>query len=389
MEMSPSVMPAGLNPSRTMAKKKKSKAPPTFDQVMASIQATTDGVSFLPASEVATSYSLRRKFGIPKLDIGLRGGLPAGTLSQLFGPDGIGKDYLANKAIANVQNAYQEEAAVFIASFGYKMDRGAMYLAGVQMPGVPGEFNGQYDHLMNQVGQLVTLEVDDSTTSKFPAEAVLEGVLACVRSGRFQLGIINELPAAETSFHKRVSLLESARHASLASLIADFQRKFYNAMKAIPNNETTVLVINQVRANMNAQGPYSKKTSETGGFALKHLKAADIHLRHAGKIKNKKGDVVLGKEVAWQISKGKCGLSEGAEGSYDFLYYRGADILKDLIDLGQEYGIVTRAGPYYYIGDLKFLGLDKFKEYLQQDDNALAIEQAVYAAAELGHVRYT
>ena len=269
-----------------MAKKTVTTEGQSLDSVMAGLQAKLPGVVFRPASEVVTSYNLRRRFGIPRLDIGLRGGIPAGTLNQLFGPEGSGKDYLANRMIAEVQESYGDDAAIFIASFGYKMDRTAMLMAGVHMEpsaelaeqGITPDSPG-YEDLLVPKGKIYNLEVKKLVDEGHPAEAILEAVLACVECGKFQLGIINELPAAETGFHKKASLLDDARPASLASLMADFQRKYYNAMKVLPENDTTVMVINQVRANMGASGPYAKKTSETGGFALKHLKAADIHIK--------------------------------------------------------------------------------------------------------------
>jgi len=374
-------------------KKKRGSDPIPLDDVLEQIAAKTKGVKFRPADEVVTSYSLRRRFGIPRLDIGLRGGIPAGTLNQLFGPEGSGKDYLANRMIAEVQEAYGDEAAIFIASFGYKLDRTAMLMAGVHMEpsedlaslGITPD-DPQYKDQLVPKGKIINLELKEMTDEKHPAEAILEAVLACVECGRFQLGIINELPAAETGYHKQSSLLDTTRPAALASLMADFQRKFYNAMKVLPNNETTVMVINQVRANMSATGPYAKKTSETGGFALKHLKAADIHIRPIGTLKE--GPTVIGKDIGWKVQKGKCGLSEGAEGSFNFLYYMGADLIRDLVDAAVEYNLILRKGAYYYFGDQSFQGLNGLREYLSDKDIYDQLYTAVLAAAGLASIRY-
>ena len=380
-----------------MAKKKKAKpiSEQSLEEVMSGLAAKAPSITFRPASEVVTSYSLRRRFGIPRLDIGLRGGIPAGTLNQIFGPEGSGKDYLVNLMIAEVQRAYGDDAAVFIASFGYKMDRTAMLMAEVHMEPSP-ELAAQgitpdspgYEDLLVPKGQIYNLEVKKLAEEGHPAEAILEAVLACVECGKFQLGIINELPAAETGYHKRASLLDDARPASLASLLADFQRKYYNAMKVLPDNETTVMVINQVRANMGAQGPYAKKTSETGGFALKHLKAADIHIKPVGTLKNKAGTAILGKEIAWKVQKGKCGLSEGAEGKFQFHYYQGADRIRDLVEAAVEYNLMARGGAYYYYDDTKFLGMGNAREYFSDEEKFNTLYTAVLEAAGLKGIRY-
>jgi hypothetical protein len=296
--------------------------------------------------------------------------------------------------IAELQKTYGDDTKVFIASFGYKMDRTAMLLAGVHMAPTPdlAEMGITADHSrygpqIVQKGHITFLDLDQIDTQKHPAEAVLEAVLSCVRSGVFQLGIINELPAAETGYHKQASLLQDARVASLASLMADFQRKFYNAMKSKADNETTIMVINQVRANMRAQGPYSKQTSETGGFALKHLKAADVHIKPVGRVKNP-NDKVIGKEIGWKIEKGKCGLSEGAEGSFEYLYETGADIALDILKCAVQSNIMAQAGSYYYLADEKFQGKAAVKEYLSEPENLNAMYAAIMAANDLDKIRY-
>lgn len=46
------------------------------------------GAKILPIDEVRTPYGIRRRFGISSLDSAIAGGLPGGTLCQVFGPDG-------------------------------------------------------------------------------------------------------------------------------------------------------------------------------------------------------------------------------------------------------------------------------------------------------------
>lgn len=380
-----------------MAKKKKVRG--DKQSLIERLSAKTGGVKFQTAKEVVSPYSLRRPVGILSVDLSLRGGVPAGTVMQVYGPEGVGKDYIFNSMAAQVQENYGKDAKVFMSSFGYSWDRTAMLMAGMYLPYTPelADEGIDIDHpkyakFLKKRGDLINIEFDPEEFNPDddygPAEAILSGVIACVETGEFQLGVINELPAAETQWHADAELGDNSRVAALASLLADFQRKYYHAMKIIRNNETTLVVINQMRAKIGAT--HGKQTTEPCGFALKYLKAVDLHLNSWQRIKRE--DTVVGKMVDWEIAKGKCGLSEGGAGKYAFLFYEGADRLLDLLEVCVDLETVHKSGSWYSLPDGTRMGQgkDAVKAYLQErPDFVKELRAQAYELHGLGGIRLT
>ena len=50
------------------------------------------------------------------------------------------------------------------------------------------------------------------------------------------------------------------------------------------------------------------------------------------------------------------------------MFNRGYDLETDLIEAAMQFGIVTRAGAFYTLGDQKVQGRDKLRTYLLEND---------------------
>ena len=288
-------------------------------------------------SEVSAPFLTRLPTGILSLDLALKGGFPAGSMHQLFGPDGAGKDFLSNLIIAQIQKDYGEKANIAWMSFGYKPDIPFMEMCGID----------------TGVGNLMFIDIGSEEAMEQPAESLLTAMLDLIRSNKFQLMVINELGSGETKDNVKKGLHEDAKIATWASLMSTFCQKFYSAMRAPDEdnnpNKTCVLMINPVRANIDARSAKYFPYSQGGGYALKHAKAVDLHLRVGSTVKT--GGVKVGKEIKWKISKGKHGISEGAEGGYVFIFNQGVDILQDLVNTAKSLGLIKNSGPVYYVLD--------------------------------------
>lgn len=288
-------------------------------------------------AEVDAPFLTRLPTGILSLDLALKGGFPAGSMHQLFGPDGAGKDFLSNLVIAQLQRDYGEKANVAWMSFGYKPDVPFMEMCGIDV----------------DLGNLMFIDIGNEDALDQPAESLLTAMLDLIRSNKFQLMVINELGSGETKDNVKKGLHEDAKIATWASLMSTFCQKFYSAMRTPGEdgepNKTCVIMINPVRANIDARSAKYFPYSQGGGYALKHAKAVDLHLRAGSTIKT--GGEKVGKEIKWKISKGKHGISEGAEGGYTFMFNRGVDLIEDLANTAKSLGVIRSSGPVYYVLD--------------------------------------
>ncbi len=293
-------------------------------------------------TDIVAPFETRLATGILSLDIALKGGFPAGSMHQLFGPDGAGKDFLSNLVIAQLQKKHGDDTNIAWMSFGYKPDVAFMEMCGID----------------TDLGNFLVIDVGEGSEDH-PAESLLSTVIKFVESNKFHLIVVNELGSGETRDNVVKLLHEDAKIATWASLMSSFCQKFYSALRRPgpdgESNSTCVIMINPVRANIDARAAKYNPYNQGGGYALKHAKAVDLHLRPGGFIRAKQEKV--GKEIKWKISKGKHGISEGADGSYDFIFNRGVDLVADLAHVAKAYGVIRCSGPVYYILDYE----DKIK----------------------------
>lgn len=321
-------------------------------------------------ADVVTPYHIKYRTGIMSLDIALNGGFPAGTIVQLWGHKGVGKDYLSNLMLAAAQQDYGDEANLFWTSFGYKPDKPFMEMCGVVLEGL---------------GNLWFVDVDKKG-EVHPSEAMLSAALDIVKSNEFQIGVINELGSGETKENVKKKLHEEAKVATWASLMSDFCRKYYSVMRVVVEgvpNKTLIVMINPVRANMDSKTSRWQKHIQTSGEALQHAKAIDVELKHQKWIKEGEGEEAkkIGKVIKWRVIKGKHGISEGAEGSFSFYHGLGVDLEEDLVNVGRSYGLITAAGAWFSVpwSDKTIQGMAKVKASLRANPEARAeLETAIW-----------
>ena len=316
-------------------------------------------VEVVPIHQVIDPYHERLPTGVMSLDRALIGGIPGGTITQIFGPDGVGKDYLSQLIMASAQQQYGEEFNMFYVTFGYYPDKKFMRFSGVQLPFSDVELARQgidpskatVEQRGKQIGNILFIDIRQIGSDK-PAEYLMQTVLELVKSGDFHLGVINELASGETGSGVKKTLYENERVAAWPTLMSGFCRKFYSAVRyhqkegSLPNS-TRLLFLNPVRENIDMFS--FEKFSQPGGRAQKHAKVIDIHL--SPKKRKKKGTVQIGKYVKWRIAKGKLGIHEGDEGEWLFMFDKGIDLEEDLLRCAKAEGLV-KAGKLYTIHDV-------------------------------------
>jgi RecA/RadA recombinase len=342
-------------------KSKLQSGPDDLSNLIASVEADLGGAAKIQhLHDVRTPYGIRRPTGVADLDRELKGGFPAGTMNQVFGPDGSGKDLITNHIIAENQVVHGEKANAFWMSFGYKPDLPFMRMAGCKIAMSDDELRqagidpalATPEQRGVDVGNILFVDLGNIESMENPAETLLTAVIKLVRSNRFQVGVINELGSGETKDGVVKGLEEDQKVASWAGLMTTFIQKFYTAMRMPGDdlNETTIFMMLPVRANLNSFTSKFNPFSQPSGFALKHAKANDLHIKSGQVFRNAAGKI-LRKDINWKIAKGKLGISEGAEGTYQFVMGEGIDLLGGMVNTAKAFGIIHRHGTFYQILD--------------------------------------
>jgi hypothetical protein len=374
---------------------------------IAALKAKTrsDGRAIIMSTdEVEMAYFVRRPFDIVDLDIEIGGGLPAGTLNVIWGQAGVGKNFLVNRLIKNIQEDYGDEAAITFASCGYGYDKVWAIQHGVAAPLNPVELEA-YE---NQVGGLTDEQREACTRSigtfdlvypnyategvaDAPVESMLLGLLNVIRSGDYQLVVLDEANVPTTREDLNRDLAESDQVAALPRLIGRFIGRMLAALAEPapdggPNRTTVVLILESRDLISITATPGTQRQS--GGQAKNHIKAIDIRL--------KKGDPIsassktVGHQIEWKIDKGKIGAHEGGTGRYPFYFadsetVGGIDDVHVLANNAVKMGVIGISGSWYsYNGETNVAqGMGSLKAWIRDSGKFREIYDACLGVAKM------
>lgn len=433
-------MPIKSKLPKTPSKSSSEIPKPSVDELIdfAKAKCGKEGVVIRRAGELETRFDLRRPSGILSLDLACGGGLPPG-LCQIDGVEGVGKNLLMNYYFAKVQEIYGEDTAIFMACLEFRYDKSFARKCGLKVAYSPYEVeveqrrrhklgqdklsSKEIDALMQQEGQIVIIE--GST------EEILESTLIFIDSNRFQVGGIDSwdsmLPAAE----EKVDLIDDPKIASASSLQTRWMHKVHAAIQPKPRcpvcysaaldhkatsagsytyicengeckwkgkdpfheeNETTIIGIRQARARMNRTSMRQSETQSGGAFSLRHGKLIDIKLSRGEYIML--GSERHGKEINWELTKGKAGTHEGKKGSFRYIYDPPhVEAVDDLIDTCTRLEVIKRGGANYEFevnGEMqKIKGKADMEDFIENNVDAIrSLREAALRASGLDHVRY-
>jgi recA bacterial DNA recombination protein len=100
--------------------------------------------------------------------------------------------------------------------------------------------------------------------------------------------------------------------------------------------------------------------------------------------KTDEGDIAVGRNVAIDCVKNKCGINgRSANFFYAFVNYGNVeafhtDSAGQIVDLGMKFGLVERKGAWYSYGDTKVSGMDNFVDTLISNGQLKSLEKEVY-----------
>ncbi len=242
------------------------------------------------------------------------GGLPRGRIIEIFGPESSGKTTLALHVIAEAQKA--GGVAAFVDA-EHALDPEYAKRIGVKLP------------------ELLISQPDTGEQS-------LDIVESLVRSGNIDVIVVDSV-AALTPKDEIEGEMGQQHVGKQARLMSQALRKL-TAITA--RSKTVVIFINQIRMQIGVM--FGNPETTPGGKALKFYTSVRLDIRRIAQIK--KGDEVVGGRVRVKVVKNKV-AAPFKNTEFDLLYNEGISREGELLALGEKYGIVTKSGASYKMGE--------------------------------------
>lgn len=301
-----------------------------------------DGAQVMQIESVPTgSLALDMALGV--------GGVPRGRIVEIFGSEASGKTTLALHMIAEVQK--RDGTAAFIDA-EHALDPTYTRALGVDL-----------DHIL--------LSQPNS------GEQALEITEQLTRSGAIDIIVIDSV-AALVPMAEIEGQMGDSQVGLQARLMSQAMRKLSGA---ISQSKTIVVFTNQIRSVISGTR-FGPTTTTSGGRALKFYASLRLNMWNSGKIEE--GSEQVGTRVTVRVVKNKV-APPFKEATFDIIYGRGIVRSRDLLNTGEELGVISRSGSWYSFGETRLgQGITNSARALDEDPRlADEIERAVREKAGL------
>lgn len=250
--------------------------------------------------------------GAPSLDMALGiGGIPAGRVIEIYGPESSGKTTVALQAVASVQKS--GGTAAFIDA----------------------------EHALDPI-YAANLGVDiDSLLVSQPdtGEQALEIMDMLVGSGAVDIVVVDSVAALVPRAEIEGDMGDS--HVGLqARMMSQALRKITGRLSA---TGTTAIFINQLREKIGVF--FGNPETTTGGKALKFYASVRIDIRRVTTLKDKAGNPT-GNRTRAKIVKNKV-APPFKMAEFEITYGKGVDTTGNILSMAIEKDIVKRSGAWY------------------------------------------
>jgi len=280
------------------------------------------------------------------------GGLPAGRVVEIFGPESSGKTTLALHVVANAQ---KDGGIACYIDAEHALD-----------PTFAGRLGVDIDNLL--VSQPDT------------AEQALEICESLVRSNAVDVIVIDSVAALVPKAEVEGDMGDA--HVGLqARLMSQALRKL---TASISRSKTLVIFINQIREKIGVM--FGNPETTTGGRALKFYASMRIDVRRISSIKEREQDV--GNRVRAKVVKNKLSAPfKMAE--FDILFNEGISREGDLLDLAVDEKLIAKSGTWYSMdGENLGQGREATRTWLKSNPDATArIREQILAARDIKWAR--
>lgn len=270
--------------------------------------------------------------GCLSLDLALGvGGVPRGRILEIYGPESSGKTTVALHIIAETQ----------------KMGGVAAFIDAEHA------LDAQYAHALGVDTNELYLSQPDT------GEQALDICESLVRSSAVDVIVIDSVAALTPKAE-----IEGDMGDTHVGLLARLMSQALRKLTAITNrSKTCVIFINQLREKVGVM--FGNPETTPGGKALKYFATVRLDIRKADALKN--GTDVIGNRTKCKVVKNKV-APPFKVAEFDIIYGEGISQEGCLIDLGIEYGILTKSGAFVYYNEEKLAqGREKMREYLKEN----------------------
>lgn len=256
---------------------------------------------------------------IPTGSIGLDmalgiGGVPRGRIVEIFGPESSGKTTLALHIVAEAQ---KKGGVCAYIDAEHAMDPEYAAKLGVKTK------------------ELLISQPDNG-------EQGLEITESLVRSGKIDVVVIDSV-AALTPKDEIEGDMGQLHVGKQARLMSQALRKL---TALVAHSKTVVIFINQIRMQIGIM--FGNPETTPGGKALKFYTSVRLDIRRKAQIK--KGDDVVGSRTRVKVVKNKV-AAPFKQTEFDILYGEGISHEGEIMALGENLGIIDKAGASYSYKD--------------------------------------
>lgn len=275
--------------------------------------------------------------GCLSLDLALGvGGVPKGRILEIFGPESSGKTTIALHIIAETQKA--GGVAAFIDA----------------------------EHALDaQYAQALGVQTDNLYLAQpDTGEQALDICESLVRSSAVDVIVVDSVAALTPKAE-----IEGDMGDTHVGLLARLMSQALRKLTAITNrSKTCVIFINQLREKVGVM--FGNPETTPGGKALKYFATIRLDIRKADALKNEGN--IIGNRAKCKVVKNKV-APPFKVAEFDIIYGEGVSQEGCLIDLGLEYGILSKSGSWFNYKDEKVAqGREKMREYLKANPEAKA-----------------
>ena len=270
--------------------------------------------------------------GCLSLDLALGvGGVPRGRVIEIYGPESSGKTTVALHIIAETQ----------------------------KMGGVAAFIDAEHA-LDAQYAKALGVATDDLYLAQpDTGEQALDICESLVRSSAVDVIVVDSVAALTPKAE-----IEGDMGDTHVGLLARLMSQALRKLTAITNrSKTCVIFINQLREKVGVM--FGNPETTPGGKALKYFATVRLDIRKADALKND-GDII-GNRAKCKVVKNKV-APPFKVAEFDIIYGEGISQEGCLIDLGLEYGILSKSGSFIYYNEEKVAqGREKMREYLKNN----------------------